>query len=574
VMIYLIEGVLPKGYFANNLRGLSVDMAVFRELLRLRLPELSKHLDKLQYEAQDSSTGASYEPPLINVFTMQWFLTLFSNCLPKSSVLRIWDLIFLEGNEILLRTALAIWDCLADRIMSVESADEFYSIMGVLTREMMEFGVTDTNELIKTICIMAPFPFPQLNDLREKYTFNIRPLTSSFALVKKGVQLFHSDEEEENDANDDQIMVANWCITNLNSKQKGELAFNLIFKLNVRLSDARKEGGSRTPSPSSSGKQLPNMGGYSNFLSVNSIDPQRMTLDVSLLKKQYLKLKERQRQAHIILTEGFQHGQNNTFSKRQRVPVNHLLLGKTALLAKKPKRPSPVLQPLSKSGCRKPAPERSKTLYDLKPSSVPSSSMMNKGEKPESVKNETITWTQLRLEKKREKLIRKYSEPNLSSHTVSDQNEFLEKSIAESKAEVDFISFPSQGSTDDLEQKCSMSTSSDSSSTELCDEVENDDKTDTSPETDKSFASFSSTDGEVECTQASMNPSANENHSRKNLSEHSNVSESNEAGEKVSENEEDEEKYMAIKRELSNLSVEECIQRLNERISTLIVEKD
>ncbi len=113
-MIYLIEGVLPESYFANNLRGLSVDMAVFRDLLRMRLPTLAKHLDKLQYEAQDMNTGACYEPPLINVFTMQWFLTLFSNCLPKVSVLRIWDLIFLEGNEVLLRTALAIWDCLAE----------------------------------------------------------------------------------------------------------------------------------------------------------------------------------------------------------------------------------------------------------------------------------------------------------------------------------------------------------------------------------------------------------------------------------------------------------------------------
>lgn len=113
-MIYLIEGVLPTSYFANNLRGLSVDMAAFRDLLRLRLPELAKHLEKLQNQAQDCATGASYEPPLINVFTMQWFLTLFSNCLPISIVLRIWDLIFLEGNEILIRTALAIWDILQE----------------------------------------------------------------------------------------------------------------------------------------------------------------------------------------------------------------------------------------------------------------------------------------------------------------------------------------------------------------------------------------------------------------------------------------------------------------------------
>lgn len=33
------------------------------------------------------------------------------------------------------------------RIMTVTSADEFYSIMGVLTREMLEF--TDTNHLVK-----------------------------------------------------------------------------------------------------------------------------------------------------------------------------------------------------------------------------------------------------------------------------------------------------------------------------------------------------------------------------------------------------------------------------------------
>lgn len=113
-MIYLIEGVLPPSYFANNLRGLSVDMAAFRDLLRLRLPELAKHLDKLQSFSKDFATGASYEPPLINVFTMQWFLTLFSNCLPKPIVLRIWDLIFLEGNEILIRTGLAIWDILQE----------------------------------------------------------------------------------------------------------------------------------------------------------------------------------------------------------------------------------------------------------------------------------------------------------------------------------------------------------------------------------------------------------------------------------------------------------------------------
>ena len=54
-------------------------------------------------------SGANYEPPLTNVFTMQWFLTLFATCLPKETALRVCDSVFLEGSEILLRTAVAIW---------------------------------------------------------------------------------------------------------------------------------------------------------------------------------------------------------------------------------------------------------------------------------------------------------------------------------------------------------------------------------------------------------------------------------------------------------------------------------
>lgn len=57
VMIYLIDRVLPESYFDNNLRALSVDMAVFRDLLHLTFPTLSKHLDRLQHAAQDVATG-------------------------------------------------------------------------------------------------------------------------------------------------------------------------------------------------------------------------------------------------------------------------------------------------------------------------------------------------------------------------------------------------------------------------------------------------------------------------------------------------------------------------------------
>lgn len=54
VMIYLIEGVLPNGYFSGSLGGLQADMAVFRDILSTRMPKLSKHLQKLQGTIGDS----------------------------------------------------------------------------------------------------------------------------------------------------------------------------------------------------------------------------------------------------------------------------------------------------------------------------------------------------------------------------------------------------------------------------------------------------------------------------------------------------------------------------------------
>lgn len=48
VMIFLVEGILPRGYFSGSFGGLQVDMAVFRDVLAEKLPKLSKHLHRLQ----------------------------------------------------------------------------------------------------------------------------------------------------------------------------------------------------------------------------------------------------------------------------------------------------------------------------------------------------------------------------------------------------------------------------------------------------------------------------------------------------------------------------------------------
>ncbi|XP_071807451.1 TBC1 domain family member 30-like isoform X1 [Asterias amurensis] len=348
VMIFLIDHVLPDSYFANNLRALSVDMAVFRELLRFKLPELAHHLDKLQKTANDGMSG-SYEPPLTNVFTMQWFLTLFATCLPKSLVLRVWDSIFLEGSEILLRVALAIWAKLGDRLIEIDSADEFYSTMGQLCNQMLKGNIIEGDELIQTIYSMAPFPFPHLNEIREKYMFSITPFSPLGPLPEKseggggagggskrrGGKKEGGKSDEEADMDEDEMMVT--CFTSL-------------FPMPTSPAKGRLEAGDKfeqsSASPSDITRASPGAYGASSSedssgqrLSTSILE--RMNMDIYALKKQYWRIQRRQQKAHVIYGSG---NKEDDRGRRHKEPkrsfstsldspsaINHLLIGKHGL---------------------------------------------------------------------------------------------------------------------------------------------------------------------------------------------------------------------------------------------------
>uniref|UniRef100_A0A8C1JDD2 TBC1 domain family member 30 n=1 Tax=Cyprinus carpio TaxID=7962 RepID=A0A8C1JDD2_CYPCA len=280
VMIYLIDKVLPDSYFANNLRALSVDMAVFRDLLRLKLPELSQHLHHLQKVANREG-GGSYEPPLTNVFTMQWFLTMFATCLPHHTVLKIWDSVFFEGSEMLLHVALAIWAKLGERIEECQTADEFYSTMGCLTQEMLEHNLIDSNELMQTVYSMAPFPFPQLAELREKYTYNITPFPTPV---------------RANSRYENSIVTALGCLGPL-----GGLLAPEIQRYQKHLKDQRAEQSSHGSNMAELSPGAVGAGRAEHQAAINSMMLERMSTDISALKKQYSRIKQKQQQQTGLL---------------------------------------------------------------------------------------------------------------------------------------------------------------------------------------------------------------------------------------------------------------------------------
>ncbi|OQR78976.1 TBC1 domain family member 30-like [Tropilaelaps mercedesae] len=267
--------------------------------------------------------------------------------------------------------------------MAVKSADEFYSIMGVLAREMLEFGLMDCNELVQTICSMAPFPFPQLQELREKYTFDIRPFahnTHGGSNVHRkssirdfvGLRLFYTDEDDEGELDEDQLALA-----------------SAAWYLNQRHSKAN------------------------------------VTLDIGTLKRQYAKLRDRQRQAHVILTstlktaieqqahpDGTRPQARPVSSARQ--PINTLLAGHKPIVRKV--RPIPKVQfamPPEESGReanrpRGPRTMRTKIVLD-EPSDVHKQQPLStyqqtkqtrQGATPAPNRGETLTWEQIERDKR------------------------------------------------------------------------------------------------------------------------------------------------------------------------------
>ncbi|XP_054574869.1 TBC1 domain family member 30 isoform X3 [Eptesicus fuscus] len=355
IMIYLIDKVLPESYFVNNLRALSVDMAVFRDLLRLKLPELSEHLDTLQRTANKES-GGGYEPPLTNVFTMQWFLTLFATCLPNHTVLKIWDSVFFEGSEIILRVSLAIWAKLGEQIESCETADEFYSTMGRLTQEMLEHDLLESHDLMQTVYSMAPFPFPQLAELREKYTYNITPFPA--AVKPASVSGRHGkirDSDEENDPDDeDAIANAVGCLGPFSGLLAPELQ-----KYQKQIKEPHEEQSLRSNNIAELSPGAINSCRSEYHAAFNSMMMERMTTDINALKRQYSRIKRKQQQqVHQVYIRADKGPVTSLLpSQVNNSPViNHLLLGKKMKMSNRAARNAVIHIPGHPGGKASPVP--------------------------------------------------------------------------------------------------------------------------------------------------------------------------------------------------------------------------
>ena len=309
IMIFLFDSIIPNGYYTNSMHILAIDMVVFRELLRQKLPKLYHHLNILQNAATSDN---NYEPPLTNVFTMQWFLTLFATCLPKQLIIRIWDFLLLDGIEILFRTALAIWEKLSNFIIKIENADKFYTLMSSMTIQLLNDNLINEIELTEKIYSYGPVPLSGFNELREKYTFNIKPFQLSLQQSNKSSNQVKSkgnlnSNNNNNNLEDIDKMIS--CFTllmpNVN-KTRPQIMFNSASGVSAsqsKTSSCSEPITSCSATLSSLDISSLTPGAFSFVPQMHNPKPidENCCMDINELKKQYSKLKQRQQQAQVIV---------------------------------------------------------------------------------------------------------------------------------------------------------------------------------------------------------------------------------------------------------------------------------
>ncbi|XP_004454602.1 TBC1 domain family member 8B isoform X2 [Dasypus novemcinctus] len=108
LLVAVCERMLPD-YFNRRIIGALVDQAVFEELIRDHLPQLTEHMTDMTFFSSVS---------------LSWFLTLFISVLPIESAVNVVDCFFYDGIKSILQLGLAILDYNLDKLLACKDDAE------------------------------------------------------------------------------------------------------------------------------------------------------------------------------------------------------------------------------------------------------------------------------------------------------------------------------------------------------------------------------------------------------------------------------------------------------------------
>ncbi|UKJ87843.1 hypothetical protein MACJ_000283 [Theileria orientalis] len=101
------KGFNLTGYYRDGMIDLKRDVLVLEFILRKRMRRLYNHLKKNNID--------------LMWICAEWFLCLFAISLPITTVFRVWDSLFLEGDKILFRVAFSLFKLHEQKLLTLDS---------------------------------------------------------------------------------------------------------------------------------------------------------------------------------------------------------------------------------------------------------------------------------------------------------------------------------------------------------------------------------------------------------------------------------------------------------------------
>ncbi|KAL0445367.1 UNVERIFIED_CONTAM: TBC1 domain family member 2B [Sesamum latifolium] len=110
--------------YTNNLSGCHVEQRVFKDLLTKKCPRIAAHLEALEFD--------------VSLVCTEWFLCLFSKSLPSETTLRVWDVLFYEGAQVLFNVALAIFQMNERQLLTTHHVGDVINVIQRSTHHLFD----------------------------------------------------------------------------------------------------------------------------------------------------------------------------------------------------------------------------------------------------------------------------------------------------------------------------------------------------------------------------------------------------------------------------------------------------
>jgi hypothetical protein len=166
--------------------GVMADMQIISKIMKTLMPKISEILEEKEENCGDFIGNNLINQGLNNIFT--------NDMLNNETSLLIWDILFLEGNTILIKSILALYACLEPvLIKSKRDIENFKKIIDVDLKNIKP----DNDELINYLFIKQ-FDFDEdyINEERFKYSIQISEAfeTDKIDLIKSKLKVSYDKQ--------------------------------------------------------------------------------------------------------------------------------------------------------------------------------------------------------------------------------------------------------------------------------------------------------------------------------------------------------------------------------------------